>query len=71
MINVTVSELLSLISKSENIKIYDWSMPLPVMFSGKPKDTPPYLKDRHVIRITAVSGSWPDSYLCVWIAKEL
>ena len=69
MINVTIRELLSLIDGRQTIKIFDWSISLPVIFTGKSKNVPPYLKDRHVIKIASVA--WYDACLCICIAKEL
>ena len=69
MINVTVSELLTLIGRGQLIKIFDWSISLPVIFTGKSENVPPDLKDRKVIHIAAVA--WYDSCLCIVIAKEL
>lgn len=69
MLNATIHEILSLIGRGQKIKIFDWSISLPVIFTGKSEDVPPYLKDRHVVQIASVA--WYDACLCIVIAKEL
>ena len=74
MINITVHDLLSLIDKEGIVQILDLNLPFPFVFSGKAREIPSSLMDRHVIRLDVnfIHTQTFSAYaLYIRIAKEL